>query len=79
MSSATITSKGQVTIPSEVRASLGLHSGDRLSFRVRDDGVVEIRPETIDLLTLFGALRPRKHGVTVEAMNETIRQHWARR
>lgn len=36
---ATVTSKGQITIPVEVRRSLGLHAGDRVVFRLVDSHV----------------------------------------
>ena len=39
MARATLTSKGQVTIPVEVRKALGVEAGDRLLFRVREDGL----------------------------------------
>lgn len=45
MPSAKLTSKGQITIPKEVREALGLHTGDRLAFRVHDDGRVEVEAE----------------------------------
>ena len=38
MPTATLTTKGQVTIPKEVREHLGVETGDRLSFVVQDDG-----------------------------------------
>jgi AbrB family looped-hinge helix DNA binding protein len=43
MSAATLTSKGQVTIPAEVRKRLGLQQGDRIEFAV-EDGATVIRP-----------------------------------
>lgn len=36
---ATITSKGQVTIPIEVRQTLGLHTGDKVAFTVEESQV----------------------------------------
>lgn len=76
MASATITSKGQITVPKEIREALGVRPGDRLAFRSREDGSVVVEAETVDLMTLRGTLKPkRKHkGVTVEAMNEAIRR-----
>jgi antitoxin PrlF len=74
MSSATITSKGQITVPKEIREALGVRAGDRLAFRAREDGTVVVEAETVDLMYLRGALKPRRKGVTVEAMNEAIRR-----
>jgi len=72
MPSSTITSKGQITIPSEVRRSAGLDTGDRVSFRVREDGVIEMQPETVDLLSLAGVLKPGVRGLTLEDFEKAI-------
>jgi len=74
MPSAKLTSKGQITIPREVREALGLHTGDRLAFRVYDNGTVVVEAEKVSLKSLRGAVRPRVRGVTVKAMNEVIRR-----
>ncbi len=72
MPSATVTSKGQITIPKAVRDELGLREGDRVAFRVLDDGKVVVEPETIDLLELEGTLKPRRKGVTLADMDQAI-------
>lgn len=72
MSTATITSKGQITIPKPVRDALHLRAGDRVSFLVREDGVVEVRPATVDLASLVGMLRRPGPPVSVAAMDEAI-------
>ncbi|MEA3412579.1 MAG: AbrB/MazE/SpoVT family DNA-binding domain-containing protein [Pseudomonadota bacterium] len=73
MPTSTLSSKGQVTIPKEVRDALHLDAGDRVLFVVREDGVVELRPQTVDLRDLVGMLKPPegKH-LTVEEMDEAI-------
>jgi AbrB family looped-hinge helix DNA binding protein len=43
MAFATITSKGQTTIPKEVRAAANLKSGDRIHFTVLEDGTIIVR------------------------------------
>jgi antitoxin PrlF len=73
MPSARVTSKGQVTLPKEVREALRLDVGDRVSFLVRADGVVEMRPETVDLRELVGSLGVKGKRLTVEEMNEIIK------
>ena len=73
MPSTTLTSKGQVTIPKAVRDELGLRVGDRVAFRVLEDGTVVVEPETIDLLDLEGILRPKRKGITIADMDEAIR------
>jgi antitoxin PrlF len=73
MPNSTLSSKGQVTIPKEVREALGLSVGDRVLFVVRDDGVVELRPETVDLLDLTGVLVPAGgRRATIEEMDAGI-------
>jgi AbrB family looped-hinge helix DNA binding protein len=72
LSTATVTSKGQITIPKEVRETLGLAAGHRVSFQIRADKVVEMRPENVDLMSLFGIFKPRVKGVTLEDMEEAI-------
>lgn len=78
MSKATVTYKGQITLPKAVREQLGLQPGDRVSFRAIEGGVIVVEADTVDLMELKGAMRPRKHGVTVEQMNQAIRAAAAR-
>jgi AbrB family looped-hinge helix DNA binding protein len=79
MPTSTVTSKGQVTIPKEVRDALRIGSGDRVAFILREDGVVEMRPETVDLKDLYGVLKRTGKPVTIEAMNEAIAESAAER
>lgn len=72
MSVATVTSKGQITIPKQVRDALHLQAGDRVVFVMRADGVAELRPETVDLKALEGLLRRDGAPVSVEAMDDAI-------
>jgi AbrB family looped-hinge helix DNA binding protein len=48
MSTSTLTSKGQTTIPKDVRKRLNLHPGDRLEFVIDEDGRVLVLPASID-------------------------------
>ena len=68
--SATLTAKGQVTLPKMIRETLGVESGDRVAFRVRANGVVELFPQTLNLMTLAGTVRPRRQDVTLKQMDQ---------
>ncbi len=75
MATATITSKGQVTIPKSVRDRLKIGPGDRLEFIVERNGRVSIVPATVSLRSLVGALRPAsRRRVSVEDMNRAIEE-----
>lgn len=75
MSIATITSKGQITIPKEIRDSLMLHTGDRIDFRVTENGEVLLKPLTRRVDDLFGRLqKPGQPVLTTEAMDAAIRK-----
>lgn len=78
MPTATVTSKGQITIPKAVRDELGLTEGDRVAFRVLEDGCVVVEPETVELLDLKGALKPRRKGVTLADMEAAIQNQKGR-
>jgi antitoxin PrlF len=79
MPAATITSKGQLTLPKQIRDRLGVGVGDRVAFRERPDGTVVLEPETLDLLSLKGTVRPRARGVSLEDMDAAIRRAVTRR
>ena len=56
MSESTVTSKGQITIPVDVRASLSLHAGERVVFNTLEDGTVIMRAKNKSILDLEGSL-----------------------
>ena len=72
MTTATITSKGQVTIPKDVRTRLGIGTGDRVEFVEIQDGVFQIIAATQDVQALKGIVRKPKKPVTLEEMNQVI-------
>ena len=79
MSAATITSKGQITIPKDIRALLDLHSGDKINFIVQESGEVRFLPATQDISTLKGIISKPQKAVTVEEMKATIKARGNRR
>ena len=73
MPTATLTTKGQVTIPKEVRQHLGIDTGDRLSFVVQEDGTVLVKPITRHVRELGGLLRRQgRRSVSILDMDESI-------
>ncbi len=72
MPEAKITSKGQVTIPKEIRETLQVDTGDRVQFLIREDGVVELHPQLVALEDLYGLIEYRGEPATVEEMNRGI-------
>lgn len=81
MPSATVTSKGQVTIPKEIRRALKVGAGDRLDFVVEGPGRVVVRPGAADIEDLKGLLhRPGMKAVSLDEMEAAIaRQHGRQR
>jgi AbrB family looped-hinge helix DNA binding protein len=78
MTTATLTSKGQITIPSNVRQRMGVESGDRIEF-VEIEGGYAIKPAIDDVRSLKGLLRKPSQPVSVEDMNAAIRARGAGR
>ena len=75
MTTATLTSKGQITIPKEIRERLLLHAGDKLDFNLTDAGDVILRPVTRRVDEVFGRLRkPGQPALTPAEMDAAIQQ-----
>lgn len=73
MPSATVTSKGQVTIPQSIRRALKVDTGDRLDFVIEAEGRVVVRAAVDNANSLKGLLRrPGQKAVTIEQMNAAI-------
>ena len=78
MPSATLTSKGQLTLPKAIRDLLRLGTGDRVDFVVKEDGTVVLRPATVDVRELKGLLhRKGMKPLSVDEMNAIIRRRGA--
>lgn len=72
MSTATLTSKGQTTIPKAIRDRLGLRPGDRIEFVTLADGTVRLLPRNLPIGALKGMLPRPKRAVSVMEMNQAI-------
>jgi len=72
MSEAKMTSKGQITLPKEIRLKLGLKQGDRVRFIVDDDGRVRLLPAKRDVSELMGILPSPKRRLSLKEMDEAV-------
>lgn len=72
MSGATVTSKGQITLPKEVRDALRVGPGDRVAFVRMEDGNFAVMPATMPVKRLKGILAKPSRPVTLEMMDEAV-------
>ncbi len=73
---STVTKKGQVTIPQEVREKLNIAYGEKIEFNTNEKGEVVIKPVKTDLNDIYGALQDRKPKGTHEEHRKSA-QAWA--
>ncbi len=74
MSEARLSSKGQITVPRDIRERLKLKLGDKVRFRIADNGQVTVEAAKHHIGELYGLLRRQgQKPVAVEAMDEAIR------
>ncbi len=67
-----MTSRGQITIPAEIRKKLNLHSGNKFEFVLKDDQVL-LLPINKSIKDLKGILPKPTNTLTCEEMNDIIR------
>jgi len=72
MATATVTSKGQITIPAQVRASLGLDTGDRVEFVELERGQFAIIAAVHSVKNLKGLIRKPSSPVSIDDMSAAI-------
>ena len=68
----TITSKGQMTLPIEIRRKLGLKTGDKLDLYLREDGRVEMIPLSKSIQSLKGILSKPKRRLSLEEIEQSL-------
>jgi len=69
---STLTSKGQLTVPKEVRELLKLKTGDKIQFMINKEGKIELSPIKARLKDLKGILSSPKKKVTLKDMENAI-------
>lgn len=74
MARSTMTSKGRITVPREVREHLGLTTGDQLDFRIHGDGTVTVEVQQGSAERLWRRLyRSGRPPVSVEEVDDGVR------
>lgn len=77
---ATVTTKGQVTLPKAIRDELKIEQGTQLDFQLNADGSMSVRALKRSALSIVGMLkRPGRAAVTVEQMNQAVADSAAER
>ena len=80
MPTATLTSKGQITLPKRVREHLRVQVGDTVDFVIGADGEVRVMSGDVEVSQLQGLLRrPGRPPVTLDQMDAAIRRAHGRR
>jgi antitoxin PrlF len=80
MPAATVTSKGQITLPKPIRQLLKLEAGDTVDFVVHPDGTIQVRAGRFDVRDLKGLLRkPGRKTVSLEDMDSVLLKARGRR
>jgi len=75
MRSTTMTQKGQVTIPADVRKALGLKPRDRVSFEVdAAEGVAVLRRAAGSVADVYGSVQPRERPENFQRLREEFEQ-----
>jgi AbrB family looped-hinge helix DNA binding protein len=77
MATAAVTSKGQITIPAEVREDLGLKAGDRVLFIKGEKGEYILKTKSGSIEDVRGMWRWTGTPATIEEINEVIAKGWA--
>lgn len=72
MAVATLSSKGQITIPKQVREGLGVSAGDRLEFIETGPGRYEVLVAVHDIRDLKGIVGKAEKPASIEDMNRAI-------
>ena len=69
-----LTSKGQTTIPKDIRKRLNLHPGNRLEFDIDEDGRVLVLPVSVNASELAGMLKRPSKPVSVAEMDQAVQK-----
>lgn len=70
---ATVSEKGQVTLPKKLRDLMGIQPGARLNFQLAEDGTLRVQLQARGANSLFGLLaRPGQQALALEQLDQAI-------
>ncbi len=72
---STMTTKGQITLPKDVRNALHLKTGDKVIFEEQENGSFILRPKTLDVRSLKKCVSYVGPALSIEDMNAAIREN----
>lgn len=75
---STVTQRGQVTLPAEVRRLLGVGPKDKVAFTI-EDGRVGVVPARLSLKAVFGSVRPATSTEDLQAISRAAKEEKAER
>lgn len=74
----TLTQRGQITVPAEVRRLLGVKAHDKLAFQI-EDGTVRLTPASFTLASAFGSVQPHRPVTNIDQEIRAAKQEKAER
>jgi len=74
---ATLTTKGQITLPKALRTALHLSAGDKVIFEMLEDGIFVLKPKTLDVRTLKHCIPYKGTPKTITDMQSAITKNAA--
>ena len=69
---STVTQRGQVTLPAEVRRALGVKHRDKVAFTI-EDGEVRLAPASFSLESVYGSVKPSKKPEDFDELSRTAK------
>lgn len=70
---STVSEKGQLVIPKDIRQALDVQRGDKLTWVMEDDGTIRVTVARGDLMALKGAIKSAGRSVSTEEMDEAVK------
>lgn len=69
---STVSEKGRLVIPREIRQALDVQRGDKLAWVMGDDGTLRVTVAKGDLMALKGRIKSGRRSVSIEEMDEAV-------